>query len=290
MSTSQCIRAALAAACWLAGAAVAQTNSVSIYVDDARPVAEAILSLTDNYPVVITYEDARYEYAGDLEDVTDAIRNPLGPPATRRVIVPRRHVLQASYDVPIETGRPDIAQALRNILAANDVGTAGGRFRVIDAGGVFHVVPAQVRDGRGVWVEQGSVLDTPISVLVDSVDGHALLEAVVAEINEAAGVRVLLNSQGFMNTFARNKSSVQADGEPARDVLLRSLHSISRGFTWRMFYSPSDKYYVLNLALAKGTVIEPPGATPRQLSAPRLGDPTPAGPPFRPRTEPPPRD
>jgi hypothetical protein len=133
-------------AAWMTLSVGAQTNSVSFYVDGARPVAEAILSLTDRYPVVITYEDPRFEYSGDIKDVT-----------------------------------------------------------------------------------------------VD---------------------------------------------EPARDVLLRVLHSISPSLSWRTFCSPGDDFCFVNLAVAKGMLIEPPIVLPRALPAPQPGDPTPA---FRLDTLPPER-
>ncbi len=67
---------------------------------------------------------------------------------------------------------------------------------------------------------------------------------------------------------------MEAADELARDVLLRALHAISERFTWRLFYGPDLKYYVLNLDVAaerpneqQPFVLPPP---------PRPGDPTPA--------------
>lgn len=70
-------------------------------MDDPRPVAEAIRSLTARHPVVITYEDPRYEYSGDTLDVTEQVRNPLNRNAAGsavRVLVPKGGLLQVSYD------------------------------------------------------------------------------------------------------------------------------------------------------------------------------------------------
>jgi hypothetical protein len=39
-----------------------------ISVDNGRPVADAVHELMKRHPVVITYEDLRYTYAGHLAD------------------------------------------------------------------------------------------------------------------------------------------------------------------------------------------------------------------------------
>jgi hypothetical protein len=274
VGTSNYVRVVLGVAAWLASSVGAQSNSVSIYVDDGRPVDAAIQSLVDRYPIVITYEDPRYEYSRDIKDVTDAIRNPLAPPATRRTLVPRGGILQASYDVSVATGQPtDTGEALRRILESNDVGPAGGRFRVLESGGAFHVVPTAIKNAGGSWVAQASVLDTPITLNLQGQSGYALLEAITKEVSRVGGTNIGFGGQAI-NALVRHRGDVEANTEPAREVLMRMLHAISDRFIWRLFYDPSGKYYVLNL----GVVAERPSeSTPIfQLPPPRPGDPTPA--------------
>jgi hypothetical protein len=263
-----------AAVSWtlLAGA---QTNVASIYVDDPRPVAAAIQSLLERFPVVITYEAPRFEYSRDIKDVTHAVRNPLAPPSTQRVLVPRGGILQASYELSVATGQPtDMGEALRRILEANNAGPAGGRFRVLEAGGVFHVVPTAIRNAEGAWVPQASVLDTRITISVHDVNGFQLLDAIATEIEDASGVRIGVAGENFNNTLARYRGDMEAADEVAREVLLRALHAISERFTWRLFYGAGVKYYVLNLDVAA----ERPNEQPQFMlpPPPRPGDPTPA--------------
>jgi hypothetical protein len=274
VGTSVHVLAVLGAATWLALPVSGQRNSVTIYVDDGRPVAEAIKSLFDRHAVVITYEDPRFEWSGDIKDVTAEIRNPAAPSVTRRTFVPRGGILQASYDVSVATGQiTDVGDALRRILEANDVGPAGGRFRVLESNGVFHVVPTAVRDARGSWVTQVSILDTPITLHRQGESGFALLYAIIEEVNRGGGFNL-----GFglvpNNALARYQGDVEAANEPARDVLVRVLHAISGRLTWRLFCSPTDQSCFLNL----GAVAEAPAeAAPiLQLPPPRPGDPTPA--------------
>ncbi len=284
MSPSNYSRALFAAAISLTSLAGAQTNVASIDVDDPRPVAAAIQSLLERFPVVITYEDPRFEHSRDIKDVTDAVRNPLALASTQRVLVPRGGILRASYELSVATGQPtDMGDVLRRILAANDTGPAGGRFRVLEAGGVFHVVPTAVRNAEGAWVTQASVLDTRISISVHGVNGFQLLDAIATEIEDASALRIGVAGEKFNNTLARYRGDMEAADELARDVLLRALHAISERFTWRLFYGPGVKYYILNLDVAAAAAGDSPQFVlplPPRPGRPdsRLRDPTPTGP------------
>src|SRR5256885_13941815 len=61
-------------------------------VDDARPLAEAIVLLESKFGGVITYEDPAYVYSGDISDVTESVRRDLDkfePGKAPRVLVPK---------------------------------------------------------------------------------------------------------------------------------------------------------------------------------------------------------
>jgi hypothetical protein len=46
----------------------------TLAVESPRPIATAVQTLVSRYGVVITYEDPRYAYAGDLQDVANLVR------------------------------------------------------------------------------------------------------------------------------------------------------------------------------------------------------------------------
>jgi hypothetical protein len=97
MSRSRSLIALLASAAILASfsaAANAQTYAVVLSVNDGRPMGQAVLSLIRSYPVTITYEDPRYEYAGDLRDITRPVSKTRD--AEVRTIVPKGGALQAT--------------------------------------------------------------------------------------------------------------------------------------------------------------------------------------------------
>jgi len=252
------------------------------FVDDPRPVAQAIMEITDSYPVVITYEDPRYEYSGDIRDVTEQVRNPLNPNAAasdRRVLVPRGGLLQFTYKTSPDTGQPsDMADALAAILEANDWADFGGRFEIRQSGDVFHVIPVQVRDAEGQWVHQGSILDTPITISPRQLNGYEALELILEKVSDATGIRVASTGGRFLNTLMPYTGRIEAQNEPARDVLLRTLHAVSERFTWRLLFGPDVRYYALNLRLVAAPA--EPSSVPFEMVTPREGEPTPVGIPF----------
>ncbi len=257
-----------------------QTDAVAVIVDDPRPVAAAVLSLTQSYPVTITYEDPRYEYLDDIRDVTDEVRRSFKP-SSNRILIPLGGVLEATYQVSRDTGQPSsVADALQNIVDAKNANPVGGRFGVFQSGDAFHVVPTETRDGNGAWVAQESILSTPISFSSEELNGYELIERILKQVSETSGANILgLSAERFANAFFRYTGRVEAKDEPARDVLLRALHSISPRFTWHLNYDPSGRYYVFAVELAA----EPPRreVPPELFVVPRPGDPSPVGPAAR---------
>jgi hypothetical protein len=268
--------AVLASSLWsICASAGAQTHSLGIQVDDPRPVSEAVWVFVQRHPVVVTYEDPPFEFLGDFQDVSVAIRDPQSTVPPRSAGVLRGGILQSNYDVHADTGQPvDVAQALRNILEANDLGLAAGRFRLLQADDAFHVVPTEVRDASGVWVARPSVLDTRITVSAADRDGFALLEAILEGAGHGSGVRI---AQGLVgnNWFAGYRGSIEVVNEPARDVLMGLLRAINPRFAWRLHYSPATRIYYFNsVFVAESPSPSQPTTT---LPAPRPDEPTPTG-------------
>lgn len=232
-----------------------QIERVDLYIDSGRPVAEAIESLAQRYPTVITYEDPRYEYRDEIKDVTEAVRNPLNQRARtsgHRVLVPSGGSLQLSYDAFVDTGEPvDLVGTLQRILEANESRASGGRFRILESGKVFHVVPMEIRDVNGVWVRQASVLDTRITLSAQNLQGDQMLNAIVDAITDSTGIEIGLGLDSI-NLYAKYQGRLEASNEIARDVLLRTLHSISDRLTWRLLYGPDVKSYGLNVRAIPG--------------------------------------
>jgi hypothetical protein len=271
--------AALFATSW--PPATAQTYAVVLSVNDPRPMGEAVLSLIRSYPVTITYEDPRYEYAGDLRDVTREVST--NSQSHVRTIVPRGGAFQAAYDVSQSTGVPvDIGDAVQKIIDSNNL-AQGGHFELDRSGDTLHVVPTEVRDSNGRWIRQQSVLDVPITYS-SGVEKNffELVDAITQEASAASGHKIV--SSGFgagslacsLGCTEYNRT-VDASNESARDVLVRLLRSMNARYTWVLYYDPSMHYYLFNLVLGRERrepKVEPYRPTPKP------GDPPPTGVPF----------
>lgn len=263
-------------------AARAQTESVEVFVDDPRPLHEAVYQFVRRHPITVTYEDPRFEFAGDVRDVTDQVRRTPNP-ENHRTIVPRNSVLQTSYVVTIDTGQPvNVASALQGMVEAKNANPTGGRFEVYQSGQAFHIVPVEIRRRNGAWVKQTSVLDAAISLTVQETDGEHLLQAILQQASAASGQDIRGPVfPSLSNPLFRYRGRVDVNNESAREVLMTTLRSINPRYSWTLSYLPSDRYYVFGIAV--GAEPPPPTVDPFALPIPRPGDPTPAGPPYRPR-------
>jgi len=256
-----------------------QTETAAVFVDDPRPLSAAVLSLIQRYPITITYEDPRYEFAGDIRDVTNQVRKNPG----RRVLGPSGGVLEASYQVSRDTGNPvSVADTIQRIVEAKNLNPVGGRFNLYPSRDVFHIVPTEIRDSNGVWIEQQSIFSAPITFASEQSNGYELIEAILKQVSAASGQEIRGPvATRLMNPLVRYTGAVEARDEPAREVLMRVLHSISPRFTYWVSYDPTERNYWFTVV----QTAEPAPPEPSPIATPRPGDPTPAGPPFRPRND-----
>ncbi len=224
-----------------------QTKTIPVYVDDPRPVEAAISALLQQYAVTITYEDPSLEYSADLRDAT-AENAPVAQPGQVRDVVPRGGVLHATYESSAQrSSTQNVADALQTVVDAKNAQPWGGHFAVYRDGDNFHVVPVEVRDRNGAWVAEESVLDTRITFSsAGESDGDSLLAGVIKEVSKVSGEKFFAASAPHDAALLSSyHGSVDAKDEPARDVLMRLLHSINPEFTWSLYYLPPFHAYAL---------------------------------------------
>ena len=257
-----------------------QGGDAFLVVNDPRPVAEAVIQLMARHPVVITYEDPPYQYAGDLKDVTDEIRNPQAPARTdgRRTFVPVGGQLEVRYSVSSSSNKPtDLRGTLESIVQYKAALPAGGRFRVEQSGSVFHVIGSQVRDATGQWVEHRSVLDVPITLKSGDRSGYKTVLEILDEVTAKTGVKFAVSAMSVQKMLVGG-SAIEAENEPAREVMLRTLQGMSDRLTWLLYYNSARQTYYFNIVAAS---VEPTIEIHGQPAVPaRPGDPLPTGGPV----------
>lgn len=254
----------------------------SIGIDDPRPVAKAVEELVSRYGYVITYEDPRHAYEGDLQDVTTQVRKDLDqypPGKAPKVIVPRGGRLTLALPSSASVSTQSVASVLGQLIRAQSSRGEGGHFRVVQVGEVFHVVPTEVRDRNGNWTAQSSILDVPISLPVEDRSEGAMVDAIAKAVSAEAHVKVYIGGgvgRGIFNPNRPQPYNLGADNERASDVLMRALVLlndpksgtwISQRLTWQLLYDSSDNAYFLNIAVVPNRTSSPPVAAPVQKAS-----------------------
>jgi len=223
------------------GVARAETTAaqvVNLNVEGARPVAKAVESLIEKYGYQITYEDPPFVYQGDLAERNEAgfkDRIPSGDP------------LSVSFNSSSGMSSPDdMAGLLQKLLHAHESANRGGHFRLMQNSQVFHVTPNEVEDRDGNWAPQSSILDVAISLPEKERTGMDTLLDICAAVGRSSHVRVDVGTTPI-NVIAHYRSTLSANEESARSVLMRALDGTNRKLTWMLLYDPQGKSYVLNI-------------------------------------------
>ncbi|MFN7947559.1 MAG: hypothetical protein U0Z53_19575 [Blastocatellia bacterium] len=231
-------------------------RQVKLSVEDPRPVAKLIEMLEEEYGWVITYEDPRYVYANDIEDVTLKVCRDLDkykPGEAPKVLVPRGGILEFTYDVAPDTKLPtDPVVVVQRLLDAQAASSHGSRFRLEKSGIALHVVPAAIKNKEGKLVPQGSVLDTVISLPAGERTILQKLESLCGAISRATSIPVELGTIPD-NWFSRRQNRQGATNQKARDILVNTFATMDHGanLSWQLFYGPGTRRYILNIHLVR---------------------------------------
>ena len=258
---------AVAALYW---ASAGHTEEVNLRFDGVRPLSAAVDELSTRLGYVITYEDPRYTYAGDLQDATAATAPADGP----KVFWPIDTTLEVrNLQLPKSRSIDSAVAVLARVLDVQAHSATGGRYRILQTGEVLHVVPASVRDQSGAWIEQRSVLDVRISIPFAPRTRDDMISAICKAVSLASGINVI---PADPYAGALGEPSLQgAHREMAREVLIRALGTAPRATTWKLHYLPNPAWrgYFLSTTTAHSSLPKPDRIRPRL--EPTSGTPTP---------------
>lgn len=193
-----------------------QGTVATLRVDSPRPVATAVMLVANDLGYRVTYEDPKYEYAGDLQDVTSMVRGDANPQPgeVTKIIVPSGGALNVRAD----TKSPK--ELLGQLVQAQASAGKGGQFRVLEEDGFLHVVPTASRSRNGAWQNRTSILDVAISLPTRKRSAFDLMDAITRAIGSKVGVPV--NYGGILGGGAET-FEFGAREERARAVLSRAV-------------------------------------------------------------------
>jgi hypothetical protein len=228
-----------------------------VEVQGPRPVADAIQLLISKYGYPISYEDPHYVFTGDVEDVTAKVRRDLdkySPGQAPKVFSRRSAQLQLRLPEDQRLSEDAIASLLKEIVRSNATGDHDGRFKVLQVGAAFHVIPSEVKDSNGHWSVTGSILDAPISLPAQQRSRDQMLSAIVAAVASKSNVSIQYDSGfgGIISESGPALYALSASNEPARSVLIRALAMLGKPtLTWALYFDSSTAMvgngYVMNL-------------------------------------------
>ncbi len=203
----------------------------------SNPLRTLAKQLSEATSIPVAYEEPAWVNAAELMRAVDSpeVRKN-SHPAVLATLSPQRRV-PALGSVRIEaTSRPgqsDVAfvgEALGE--AINDHGRRQnpGVFKAVTvADWGYAIVPANIRDANGTWVSKSSPLDARISFPLAMRTLGATLELIAAAMSDASGEKVWADIAvpGLNNVYNTTVTTMSADREVARDVLARTLRSMS---------------------------------------------------------------
>ena len=235
--TQSGIRAATLLTVFLSGR-TAWSEEVRLTIKDSpQPLATAAKRLETREGWGITYEE------------------PLGA-------LPTASPLDLTYTVT-EATRADVTlqEEVLTRLLAQQAGKDAPRFRLVRAGGLWHITPVK-----------GSPLDTPITMSRQERSLGEVLRALCAEVTRQSGTRVELG--GTPGLQLETPITVDAvTQEPARTVLARVLNSANRRTVWTLSGQGTKAGYLLSLhrvfRIAGGTLPPPAPAPSENVPAPK---------------------
>lgn len=241
-----------------------QSKTITLTIDAGRPLAQALLEIEKLSGIPINFEDVRYQFPGDLEDVTAAVTNPRHEEVTgrepRQVLMPRGEQLSANFLVDEATGTlPDatsVTHALNALLAAYRSTSLPGDFKLETYNGGFFIEPTQTRDATGATVPVNPVLATQITLPQETRNAGETLKLLLDQVSTEIGSRVDVGTMPI-NTMAHAQVTIGAQGEPAKHVIARFLASLvgygsadpasAPGMSYRLFFVTQLNRYILHI-------------------------------------------
>lgn len=216
-------------------------------INEPRPLAALADLLERRTGVAISYEDPSYVYLDDLEDVTLKVRQDLDqypPGKAPKVYIPRHVMFKA--DIPaFGMVKPlELIDSLSTLLKAyNNLNDQPGKFSMARTGLMLQIFPKELKSSGGQWRAVTPVLDSYITLKA----GPRKLPEAIAEICSVLSNEVGVPVKPGVLTLPWDEVYVEAQNEPARDVLVRLLNEPSGSFSWRLLYDPSLKTYFLSI-------------------------------------------
>jgi len=222
-------------------------DSIIVTANDARPLAQAVTALSEEFGWAIDFEDPAYYSKYDLVDDTAPQWRDTHTTA-KGVTVIAGGTFQTQFPESPDTGSsPAEEHILDRVVSDYNASTNPGRFSVRNEGdGRFAIVGTYVKDENGQDQPVSPILDTPISIPAETRDANTTVEMILNALTRKIQTKVA----PFMvpqNALARSQVTVGGQNIPARVLLLQTLSAAKMRLYWRLYYDRDVKMYGFSL-------------------------------------------
>jgi hypothetical protein len=153
-------------------------STVTIIVDEIRPVDALANTLAQRFGIVVSAEEPEYQFVDDFEDVQTADPEWSAEHLKAHYKVPKRRKIEVQFSVSKSDTPEDVPALLKQAVQNANQQTRFG-YRIDIDGEFYTLVPATTRNSKGVVVQTTPLLDRRISIPVAkrTIAEHAKLMA-----------------------------------------------------------------------------------------------------------------
>ncbi len=223
-------------------------DAATVSASDARPLAQALTALSEEYGWTVDFEDPPYYSKHDLADDTAAEWR-AARPKEKGVTIIRGGAFQSRFFETSDAVSSAMQEEHVLETVVSDYNKSGnpGRFSLVSEGnGRFAVTGSHVKDDSGQDQPIPSILDTPITVPTETRDGLRTISVILQALTTKSQTKVELGVMP-LNLLVRTEVTVGGQDVPARTLLLQTLSLIKTKLYWHLLYDNDVTTYALNL-------------------------------------------
>jgi hypothetical protein len=234
-------------------------TSATVIANQDHALRQAIEAVREEYGWVVDYEDPPFRSQRDSVDIT----NPewrAAHPGQRGQWLLAGGAFQSEYAEPPNTATSAVEEerVLNKIVADYNNSANPGKYSVVkEPGGRFAVIGEYVKNDAGSDEAVGHVLDTPISIPIQTRGGLETVDLIMGQLSAKTGIK--FNYLNWGNSPFRSPVTVGGENVPARNLLLQTLASCGRPLMLNLSFSPIFDQYDLLIPLASISKIDADG-------------------------------
>ncbi|MGB2591878.1 MAG: hypothetical protein WA853_15245 [Candidatus Acidiferrum sp.] len=223
-------------------------STISVTANDARPLAQAVTAVSEEFGWAIDFEDPPYYSKYDLVDDTDSRWRAAHPTANGVTVIAGDTFQTQFLKTPdTDTLLAEEERVLDSVVSDYNASANPGRFAVRNEGdGRFAIVGTSVKDENGQDQTISPILDTPISIQEETRDANTTIEVILNALTVKSGAKVV----PFMvprSALARSQVTVGGENIPARVLLQQTLSEAKMKEYWRLYYDHDVRMYGFSL-------------------------------------------